>query len=82
MDHHPAKEALFHLRELNNSSVRETKYRSPTAAMNEIHATLVWYERARDEARAQSLAKNKKGKKVFLPLGFYSILLAQPAFPR
>ncbi|KAJ7193201.1 hypothetical protein B0H12DRAFT_1082597, partial [Mycena haematopus] len=64
MDHHPAKEALFHLRELNNSSVRETKYRSPTAAMNEIHATLVWYERARDEARAQSLAKNKKGKKA------------------
>ncbi|KAJ7247374.1 hypothetical protein B0H12DRAFT_1072895 [Mycena haematopus] len=63
MDHHPAKEALFHLRELNNSSVCETKYRSPIAAMNEIHATLVWYERARDELGRSLWLRTRKARR-------------------
>ncbi|KAJ7213323.1 hypothetical protein B0H12DRAFT_1079294 [Mycena haematopus] len=61
--------SVWHAEGLFDGATPVSRYRYHRAAsfrsrIFEIHATLVWYERARDEARAQSLAKNKKGKKV------------------
>ncbi|KAJ6452924.1 hypothetical protein C8R45DRAFT_1112706 [Mycena sanguinolenta] len=60
--HADAKEALYDIRSLHNTARKDSQF-NPPPLMDNIHNTLVWYERARIERQPPS--RPKRGKMAY-----------------